>query len=228
MFATLNIQYQSISMASSIARLDALLDMEYKSGSDISAHIAQLRKGGQLDMDKLHVVILLQTMPKLKEWESTITALKMIEEGILTKKKTARTLTEKARELSLEKTSAEQKNTAFQTRNSSKISCFGCGKKGVIRRHCEHCQKQYQQYRNQQNTQEKPAPNTDNTDKKLSAHFAFMTKVLPEIKENWYVDSEATRHYTVRTLNLCPYYSLLVYLVFALYFIVLASLLPEL
>lgn len=202
MFQTLNTQYQSTSTASSIARLDALLDMEYKTGSDISSHIgrinstiAQLKDGGQLDIDKLHVVILLRSMPKSKEWDSTITALKMIEEGSLTKEKVARSLTEKARELSMEKTS-ETQGGAFYAGDPRKIACWGCGQEGVTQRNCRVCQKKYKPNRYPQNGQDRRGP-PRHDQQGSSANFAFMTQEeLSEMKDNWYIDSGATRHYT--------------------------------
>ena len=99
-------QFQSNTAASALSRLDRLLDIEYKQGSEISTHLGtvnalmnQIRNAGGIDLDKLHVVILLRSMPRTAEWSGVITSLKALNEAELTKEKVARTFTETADEI---------------------------------------------------------------------------------------------------------------------------------
>jgi len=126
MVERLKSQYQSTSAASALSRLDRLLDMEFKTGQEISSHIGavngiinQIRDAGGLDLDKLHVVVLLRSMPKTPEWTTVISALKAQEESTLTKEKVARTLTETANETGSKNEGSlkgKERSSAFQIR----------------------------------------------------------------------------------------------------------------
>jgi hypothetical protein len=209
MFEALTNQYESNTMASSVSRLDRLLDSLYKEGSDISSHIGnisalitQIREAGGLDMDKLHVVVLLRSMPKTSDWSTTVTALKMMDEGTLTKEKVARVLTERARDLKESKKkvngSSGGEKLAFvggskycpncKKLGHTKQDCFspGGGKEGQWPPHLKHRRK-----------------DNDSRAKSISgsSHFTFTNAKKENYDQNgYYLDSGATKHY-VRDRN---------------------------
>ena len=68
-------QFQSNSAASALSRLDRLLDARFTDGEDMSRHLGavnsiinQIKNAGGFDLDKLHIVVLLRSLPKSNNW----------------------------------------------------------------------------------------------------------------------------------------------------------------
>ena len=91
-------------------------------------------------MEKLHVVVTLQSMLKVPEWNTFVTSLKAQGEAQLTRENVARALTEQAEELRCKTTQelkTKGKQTAFQAeRPQSGVQCYNCGKIGHYQRNC--------------------------------------------------------------------------------------------
>jgi hypothetical protein len=65
--------------------------------------VNQIRSAGDITIDKLHVVLMLQSIPHNEDWKATVTNLKAYNEDNLTKEKFAQVVTERAMELSKSK-----------------------------------------------------------------------------------------------------------------------------
>jgi hypothetical protein len=111
MIARLQQQYESSSASSVLLCFNKALDLSYKPGENMSDHLGklnglvnQIRSAGDITIDKLHVVLMLRSIPCTEDWNATITNLKAYNEAELTKEKVARVLTERATELSKSKT----------------------------------------------------------------------------------------------------------------------------
>jgi hypothetical protein len=111
MIARLQQQYESSSTSSVLLRFNKALDLSYKPGENMSDHLGklnglvnQIRSAGDITIDKLHVVLMLRSIPCTEDWNATITNLKAYNEVELTKEKVTRVLTERATELSKSKT----------------------------------------------------------------------------------------------------------------------------
>ena len=106
MMMRLHRQFLSDSAASSLSRLDRLLDVKYEAGMDMSIHIGkvnsiitEIKANGGLDLEKLHAVIMLRSVRDAgPAFVSVVAALKAQEEGTLTTEKINRQLTETARD----------------------------------------------------------------------------------------------------------------------------------
>ena len=106
MIARLREQYESSSAASVLFQFNKALDISYKDGAEMSDHLGelntlvnQIRQAGDINIDKLHVVLMLRSIPKNDNWQAVITNLKAQPEDMLTKEKVAKVLTERALEL---------------------------------------------------------------------------------------------------------------------------------
>ena len=203
-------QYQSTSAASVISRLDKLLDIRYKAGSDMSAHIGavnslinQIKRAGGLDLDKLHMVVLLRSMPVTDNWNVIVTSLKSRDEKDLTKEVIIKAFTEQADENGRDRSGTSQprtsqKNAAFNSEDrkdgSAEAVCFGCGKPGHYKRDC----KESPQQNTRKNTNGKFKPKGGaHQQKKGKENYAFTASVGKTEKDTaWLKDSGASRHYT--------------------------------
>jgi hypothetical protein len=101
MIARLQQQYKSSSASSVLLRFNKALDLSYKPGDNMSDHLGklnglinQIRSTGDITIDKLHVVLMLRSIPQNDDWHATVTNLKAYNEDNLTKEKVAQVLTE--------------------------------------------------------------------------------------------------------------------------------------
>jgi hypothetical protein len=100
--------------------------------------VNQIRSAGNT-IDKLHVVLMLLSIPCTEDWNATITNLKAYNEVKLTKEKVARLLTERATELSKSKTdhlAACVSETFVICPPRPPIKCYCCKQKGHVRWDC--------------------------------------------------------------------------------------------
>jgi hypothetical protein len=117
MIARLQQQYESSSASSVLLCslcFNKALDLSYKPGDNMSDHLRklnglvnQIRSAGDITIDKLHVVLMLRSIPQNDDWHATVTNLKAYNEDNLTKEKVARVLIERATELSKSKLFAQ-------------------------------------------------------------------------------------------------------------------------
>lgn len=207
-------QFESTTLQSTIMKLDRLLDIEYRPGSDITAHIAkiaaiinQLRAAGEIDWDKLYTVVLLRSLPRVPEWNGIVQALKTHDDTTITKEKVVGMITERANELTAPRTAQEKQDrsgnskNAFQTaiskqkHSGSKFTgtCNNCGKIGHKQRDCwakgggAEGAGPSQQHRKGAN-----ATKESRNDK----HFAFLALSEGKCSDKWIIDSGSTQHYT--------------------------------
>jgi hypothetical protein len=110
MIARLQQQYESSSALFVLLRFNKALDLSYKPNDNMSDHLRklnglvnQIRSAGDINIDKLHVVLMLRSIPCTEDWHATVTNLKAYNEAELTKEKVARVLIERAMELSKSK-----------------------------------------------------------------------------------------------------------------------------
>ncbi|KAJ3096444.1 hypothetical protein HDU96_000765, partial [Phlyctochytrium bullatum] len=68
-------QFELTSIASRVELLDQVLDLMYEPGEQIATHIGKagalinmIKEAGGLDINQLHVVVLLRSMPQTTEW----------------------------------------------------------------------------------------------------------------------------------------------------------------
>ena len=206
-------QYQSTSAASVISRLDKLLDISYKQGSEMSSHIGsinalinQIKKAGGLDLDKLHMVILLRSMPKVDNWNVLVTSLKSKEEKDLNKDMIIKSLTEMADEFARDKSAASQpirsqKNAAFNAnagsfmKNKENVKCFRCGKLGHFKKDCRVKLDASQGERDQK------SPRRSGNPSEPKGNYAFVdikhtTRIEQSKHTEWLKYSGASKHYT--------------------------------
>jgi len=109
MIMRLQRQFLSNSAASSLSRLDRLLDMKFEAGQDMSVHIGrvnsiitEIKANGGLDLERLHAVIVLRSVKDAgPAFASVVAALKAQEEDSLTIDRIHRQLTEAARDSKL-------------------------------------------------------------------------------------------------------------------------------
>jgi hypothetical protein len=106
MVQRLKSQYHSSSAASIVFKLDQALDLNYYEDTKMSDHLGklnalvnQIQTSGDLMIDKLHVVLMLRSIPQNDRWNGVVTNLKAKDEKELTKEKVARMLTERTMEL---------------------------------------------------------------------------------------------------------------------------------
>jgi hypothetical protein len=196
MFSILENQFESITMASSVTRLDRLLDLEYKGDVDIAVHLGrintlinQIRDAGGLELDKLHLVIILRSLPKNADWSTLVTTLKTQEADSLTKEKVNRLITERASELNDGKRSHKDKSKAAFIADRPKNICTNCKKKGHKREDCW----------SKGGGRERPTRFRS----EKTAHYTFVlkestfaTQAGNETRNQWIVDSGASKHYT--------------------------------
>jgi hypothetical protein len=222
MMQRLESQYRSTSAASVISRLDKLLDIKYKPGEEISLHVGeinsliyQIKKAGGLDLEKLHIVMLLKSMPKNDDWNVVVTNLKSMDEATLTKERIVKSLTERADELRSTGTVTHQRrtpNTAFAADevDKSNVKCYGCGKMGHYKSECyrnqpaKHAGKSYRPGGRPHSTQKHGGnahvATTATGDKSGNANGAFAFAATPRNDAGqdhaWIKDSGAGKWYT--------------------------------
>ena len=149
MVRRLQAQYESSSASSILFRFNKALDLTYKEGTKMADHLGelnslvnQIRAAGDITIDKLHVILMLRSIPQSEQWRAVVTNLKAQDEEDLTKEKVARVLTERALELGEKGTSCvktgdtEQGVGTFAVEQSRGIICYRCGRRGHIRRNC--------------------------------------------------------------------------------------------
>jgi hypothetical protein len=147
MIARLQQQYESSSASSVLLRFNKALDLSYKPGDNMSDHLGklnglvnQIRSAGDINIDKLHVVLMLRSIPCTEDWHATVTNLKAYNEAELTKEKVARVLTERATELTkskIDRPGAVASETFVVRPPRSSIECYRCKQKGHMRRDCK-------------------------------------------------------------------------------------------
>ena len=207
-------QFQSTSAASALSRLDKLLDATFTNGEDMARHLGivngiinQIKNAGGFDIDKLHIVVLLRSLPKTSDWEGLVNSLKTVEEGDLTKEKVARALTEHAEEMNRVKGigkqstklygqafysdemqpnySNERKTAPIKQKEQKPGYCLTCGKPGHWARDCY------------QNNNRKPINKFERKGFNSRASWAFTSqKGNFNSQDIWIKDSGATRHFT--------------------------------
>jgi len=197
--------YQSESASSVLVRFDKLLDLRYDSSKSLISHVAeinsqilQLKDSGNFDWDKLHILILLRSMPKNQDWSSTITSLK-VQEKELSKEKVIRILQDTETELNskLQKGPPSEKKTsiAFNTNKikSKDIECYRCGKKGHVKKDCHVNPKNFIKSANNVQRSKDAQKATGTAEDKSFSYVAHDKGV--DITELWIKDSGASDHY---------------------------------
>ena len=101
----LRAHYERNTAATTLARIDRLLDAKYNDGDEMTAHLAavtkivtEIRMAVGIDLEKLQIVALLRSLPNNVNWAGTVDSLKTLDEGALTLEKVTHVLQEKAEE----------------------------------------------------------------------------------------------------------------------------------
>ena len=207
-------QYSSQSAASNLLRLEQLLDTAYKEGTEIGSHlgkinglISSLRDAGGFDIEKLHLVVVLRSMPKTESWGAVIQSLKAQDSDKLTVQKVNSAITQHAHELEMTKGTGGKTRTGGQhafgandeegfnarQRDFSKVKCFRCDKMGHT---AKFCATKANKEKSNSNSTSGGGVNSYNKDE---ASFAFMTGETTSKRESrnrWIWDSGAAFHYT--------------------------------
>ena len=181
----------------------------------INSLINQIKKAGGLDLDKLHMVILLRSMPTTDNWNVVVTSLKSRDEKDLTKEVIIKALTEQADDLSRGKASVASKvyarNAAFNTGDNphrgkfvknekhENLVCYKCGLTGHFKNECKTKEEHYKTGNSNGGRFAKSNRNGTGGSKfrKDTDNFAFVSTVLKTVKQSeWLKDSGASPHYT--------------------------------
>jgi hypothetical protein len=143
MVQRLQSHYHSSSAASIVFKLDQALDLNYDEDTEMSDHLGklnalvnQIQSSGDLTIDKLHVVLMLRSIPQNDRWNVVVTNLKAIDEKELTKEKAARLLTERSMELKAKSKTPRTQNSTLTVGNYKNIVCYRYNQKGHISRNC--------------------------------------------------------------------------------------------
>jgi hypothetical protein len=143
MVQRLKSQYHSSSAASIVFKLDQALDLNYDEDTKMSDHLGklnalvnQIQSSGDLTIDKLHVVLMLRSIPQNDRWNGVVTNLKAIDEKELTKEKVACVLTERSMELEAKLKTPSTQNLTLAVGNYKNVVCYRCNQKGHISRNC--------------------------------------------------------------------------------------------
>jgi hypothetical protein len=200
MIKTLKNHYEAKSAMSLLSKVDQLLDLKYKAGSGIAAHIGlvihlanQIQSAGGLDLEKMIMVILLRSMPSTDEWRMTVGALKALSEERLTKDKVITVLTEAdhSQDSGKKFDLPRDANRVFAARSNPEIVCFGCGKKGHRVAECRSGGKKWLAERGgSKRPQGENKGNLTFYTSLTTGHFGH-----PSVG-SWIEDSGASRHYT--------------------------------
>ena len=189
MIVRLHRQFLSNSAASSLSRLDRLLDMKYDASLDMSAHIGrvnsvitEIKANGGLDLERLHAVIMLRSVRDAgPAFTSVVAALKAQEEETLTIDRINRQLTETARDSKVNhvKKEANLRAAAAFLGTDSDVdmrTCFRCGEKGHISPDCTNRPKPGWKpktlYNGRNMKSSKPDSRIDSSH--ATSHFAFV------------------------------------------------------
>ena len=217
MIARLHGQFLSNSAASSLSRLDRLLDMKYDSTMDMSVHIGrvnsiitEIKSNGGLDLERLHAVIMLRSVKDAgPAFTSVVAALKAQEEESLTIDRIHRQLTETARDLKIQPVKKDvnlRSGVAFlgsadESEADTRV-CYRCGARGHISPNCVNKPKPgwkpKAQYGSNRNVK---APNFDSRSGVSNpvSHFAFAgtsDRSMLDFSTVWIDDGGSVRHYT--------------------------------
>ena len=216
MMMRLHRQFLSDSAASSLSRLDRLLDVKYEAGMDMSTHIGrvnsiitEIKANGGLDLEKLHAVIMLRSVRDAgPSFISVVAALKAQEEGTLTTDKIIRQLTETARDVKthvVKKEASIRSGAAFVSAGSpsetDNRTCYRCGEKGHISPDCTNRPKPGWKPKGAYNNRLVRGSRQDSRQESSSvvSHFAFagtIDKSLLDFSKVWIDDGGSVRHYT--------------------------------
>jgi hypothetical protein len=221
MFNFLKANYETKTLASAVAKLNALMDLKYDPNGDLLNHIGkihglitQLKGTGIIDYGQLELVLLLRSMPKNSDWESTTTNLMMREATNLTQESVSAALLERSREIEERKGEARKGEakkgedpefTAFLAwKKSGKataavsgrrprsdwikdITCYNCQQKGHFALDCKGVKKERD---GKGKEPEKP-----------NVNYAFGTAA----SDSWHIDTGATKHYSGTNENMTEY-----------------------
>jgi hypothetical protein len=98
-------QYHSSSASSTVFKLNQALDLNYDEDTKMSDHLGklnalvnQIQSSGDLTINKLHVVLMLISVPRNDRWNRVIVNLKAMDEKELTKERVASMLMEQSME----------------------------------------------------------------------------------------------------------------------------------
>ena len=150
MLKRLQQQYESSSASSILHRFNKALDLKYSDKGKMSDHLGelnsivnQIRQAGDITIDKLHVVLMLRSIPHDDDWKAVIANLKAMNEEDLTKEKVARVLVERATEIEAQEEKRKiaglgktDPNT-FVVAQDIQVVCYRCGKPGHFKRNCK-------------------------------------------------------------------------------------------
>jgi len=214
MISRLHRQFLSNSAASSLSRLDRLLDMKYDVSLDMSVHIGrvnsvitEIKANGGLDLERLHAVIMLRSVRDAgPAFTSVVAALKAQEEETLTIDRINRQLTETARD---SKVNIVKKDTNVRAvaaflgteHDVDMRTCYRCGEKGHISPDCTNKPKpgwKPKTLNNNRNMKSGRHETRTDTSHALS-HFAFVgscEKQVLDFSKVWIDDGGSVRHYT--------------------------------
>ena len=215
MIMRLQRQFLSNSAASSLSRLDRLLDMKFEAGQDMSVHIGrvnsiitEIKANGGLDLERLHAVIVLRSVKDAgPAFASVVAALKAQEEDSLTIDRIHRQLTEAARDSKLPAVKREvnpRSSAAFIGSGVGDIdmrTCYRCGEKGHISPECTNKPKPGWKPKAMNNFRNNKGGRQDSRSDYSNAvsHFAFAGtagKHILDFSKIWIDDGGSMRHYT--------------------------------
>ncbi|TPX40772.1 DNA-directed DNA polymerase, partial [Chytriomyces confervae] len=197
--------YSSSSTASSVFRLSRALDRKISSGEpiakilgEINADIQAIEQAGGIDMDKLHVILLLRTFATDPTYKGVVESMKVLEEQALTKDKITHLLSEKFLEYN-GGTQTKASKSAFEARNGrnskDKITCHNCNKDGHKEADCWSpgggAERQGPRSRDNKRSANNAESTTDKR-KEKEQNYAFATDGPTG---EWIRDSGAGHHY---------------------------------
>jgi hypothetical protein len=143
MVQCLKSQYHSSSATSIVFKLDQALDLNYDEDTEMSNHLGklnalinQIQSSGDRMIDKLHVVLMLRSIPQNDRWNGVVTNLNAIDEKELTKEKVACVLTEWSMESKAKLKTPSTQNLTLAVGNYKNVVCYRYNQKGHISCNC--------------------------------------------------------------------------------------------